>query len=598
MKRLLIGGLIAGLVVAIPAAAGELTRRYERTLERVLYGAGPRYDAELLTADVIPNPVRRFTSFSGDLSGRYLGALAASGRPAPAPTLLPRLLEHQRPDGRFGDPLSPSGANADDMARLWGAGRMLIGLVELHQASGSPQALQAARKLGDWLVAHGPRFNAESVRLEFYSGKLATGYICWTQNIEGLVALAQAVDDDRYLALARELAERTERRPGQHSHGWLTSMRGILALARATGEQRWIEQVEREWDQLTASGNLLPGGGLPEYFAPGILRDEGCSQADWVRLNLALWQATGKARYVDAAESGLLNALYPNQLPGGGFGHVTYSARGFAAGRTEAWWCCTLHGLRTFAEIERLAFRVDGDTIYYGLAVDAKVQTGRISLHAETGVAEIGPASNKLAVLTVVDGGGGAVSIAIRNSRTWNSAPQILVNGEPASSVERGDYWILNREWKEGDRISIHYEPRMSFEDGIVRLGSRILGVAEAASPELFNEPYDPGSMHLEDVRLEDGRKHGQSVQAMYRAQGFPEQENTVTLLPLADRFELAESPGAAGLRWRYLFGESVNPVPEVERRQASPLFFVASAAALAAALGFLGGLWFRRRRV
>jgi len=32
-------------------------------------------------------------------------------------------------------------------------------------------------------------------------------------------------------------------------------------------------------------------------------RDEGCAEADWLRLNLSLWRLTGQDRYLDAAEA-------------------------------------------------------------------------------------------------------------------------------------------------------------------------------------------------------------------------------------------------------------------------------------------------------
>lgn len=356
--------------------AGELTRRYELSLQRVLEGGEPRYDLPLLVADVIPDDSRVFTNFSGDLSGRYLGALASAGRTDRALEVLPELLAHQRPDGRFGNPLSASGATADDMARLWGAGRMLVGLVELYEASGDGQASEAARKLGDWLVAQAPRFNDDVIAREFYSGKLANGYVCWTQNVEALTALADAVDEARYREVAAEIARRIRRMPGQHTHGWLTSMRGLLAL-RLPAE---------EWGAFVRSADLLPTGSVSEYFPPGLSRDEGCSHADWVRWNLAMGP---EERYVAAAEKALFNGFYPNQSAAGGFGHLRFTERGFAPGHEEAWWCCTLHGLRAFRDIQDAAFRAaDEGKVRYLLPIDGEIDVelpgGRLHARAES----------------------------------------------------------------------------------------------------------------------------------------------------------------------------------------------------------------------
>src|ERR1700676_4566077 len=52
--------------------------RYHLTLNRVLHGPQPAYTEEFLLEDLRGQPGRRFPNFSGDLSGRWIGALAAS----------------------------------------------------------------------------------------------------------------------------------------------------------------------------------------------------------------------------------------------------------------------------------------------------------------------------------------------------------------------------------------------------------------------------------------------------------------------------------------------------------------------------------------
>jgi hypothetical protein len=109
----------------------------------VLQGGLPAYTKELVLADAVPRHVRRFTEFSGDVSGRWLEALAAisaerNERFAQISEWLPELLAAQRDDGHFGDPFAPQGLRREDMAVLWGNGRLLMGLIEHHR--GSPDA--------------------------------------------------------------------------------------------------------------------------------------------------------------------------------------------------------------------------------------------------------------------------------------------------------------------------------------------------------------------------------------------------------------------------------------------------------------------------
>jgi len=232
------------LFATLPLAAGELTVRFDLTLARVLQGTSPSYTPEFVLADAVPLHTRRFTNFSGDVSGRYIGALSAAseatGRQFPElARVVEGIVKLQKTDGHFGDPMSSGGAvTNNDMAIMWGNGRLLIGLLEYHSAHPTPAVLDAARRLGDFLVASAPLYNSDAVRREFNGEKFAVGYICWTQHLEGMVALWEATKDARYLALARQLAARTERMPSQHSHGYLSAVRGLLDLSRAWNRPR------------------------------------------------------------------------------------------------------------------------------------------------------------------------------------------------------------------------------------------------------------------------------------------------------------------------------------------------------------------------
>jgi len=442
------------LLSAAIAWGGELTRRYELTLERVLQGGDPRYDVDLLAADVIPNDSRVFTHFSGDLSGRYLGALAAAGRADQALAVLPQLLEHQRPDGRFGNPLSSDGAADDDMARLWGAGRMLVGLAELYQATEDPRALAAAKKLGDWLLAQASRFNAEPVRIEFYSGRMATGYICWTQNVEALALLAEIAPDDaeRYREAAREIAATLERRPGQHVHGWLTTLRGMARMPSLLASARAAVA------EFTQTDDLLPTASVSEYFQPGLSRDEGCAHADWVRLNLQL----GGDERLAAAEAALFNGFYPNQSASGGFGHLKFSARGIEPGHEEAWWCCTLHGLRAFREIRDAAFSNQNGTPRYRLPVDGRYADDALELQADSTLEDDGRVT-----IQVLEGE--LAGLAVRQPE-WSGPLRFERDG---AALE--DPAVLAPPLQPGESLVIVYDPLSRTIDGVEYLGPWIL---------------------------------------------------------------------------------------------------------------------------
>lgn len=246
------------LLFSTPLLAGDLSARFDLTLNRVLSGGPPRFDEAFVIADAAPVSTRRFTNFSGDVSGRYIGALAAAARHTGQrfphlDDIVTKTIALQKPDGHFGGAFSTGKVTNDDMAILWGNGRLLIGLLEYQALYPRAEVLASARRLGDFLVAQSPRFNSHAVRTEYNGEKFAVGYICWTSTLEGVVELYRVTNDARYLALAREIAARTDRHPSQHSHGFLTTLRGIVQLYRVTGERAFLDQTKREWQGVIDS---------------------------------------------------------------------------------------------------------------------------------------------------------------------------------------------------------------------------------------------------------------------------------------------------------------------------------------------------------
>ncbi len=520
--------------------AGELNQRFDLTLQRVLTGGPPTYDPPFLLADLIPRDVRRFTNFSGDLSGRYIGALAAASKHRAVPTedlrrLVREALEQQREDGHFGAPLSTGGVEDDDMARMWGNGRLLIGLLEYYALSKDDSALHAARGMGDFLISSEDRFGDSKVREEFSVGRLAHGYICWTQNIEGLVELGRVTGEARYTELAAAMAEDVSRQPAQHSHGLLSSLRGILALYRATGDKQWLGRVEAVWSELAASKNVLVSGTVAEYLEPSIRRDEGCSVADWLRLSLELWQITRKPRHIDAAERAWFNGFAMNQFPSGDFGHVYFSENGFERGGDRAWWCCTLHGLRAFSAVADAAFQWEEDRLLYELAVDSTFDDGLLKVRAGTQLDV-----DSSALLEIEAAPAEPVVIGVRGP-AWVNDLTLSLNGQTIEPTWQNGYALVRRSWSTGDRLWVKYELRTKTLRDRSRPGRRallvgpwLMAVAEATTPTFFDEVFSQNETNTDEPAEVPGEPARRDVS--YVPSGYREQVQTARLRPVGER--------------------------------------------------------------
>ncbi len=540
--------LAPGLLLLGPAPAGELTARYQLTLHRVLAGTAPRFDDAFLLADIDTLSGRRFTNFSGDVSGRFLGAMASAAayssevRPE-LDRIAGRAIAMQRPDGHFGAAFSERGAvTTSDMAVLWGNGRLLIGLMEYYQLSHRPEVLAAARRLGDFLVGVAPRLNSEDVRRDYNGPKFAVGYICWTQNLEGLAALYRETREGRYLALAREIADRVDRHESQHSHGYLSSVRGLVALYRVTGETRYLDQAQDEWKGVIDSGNLLLPGMVPEMFAPMMKRDEGCSEADWLRLSLDLWQATRNPEYLERAETALFNEFAFNQFATGDFGHHTLTDTGVMAPTARAWWCCTFHGLRAMIDVFRNVFHQQDGSLRYDLPVDGRGEIPGLTVSASSSLER-----NATVHLSVVRADGRTHELAVRVP-AWATDVTLSINGVRTPGEVRDGYLTASRAWKNGDSVTVAYGLRTNVvqdsrreAQAAVFYGPWLLAVDEESSPHYFDEPAASNQVSLPAAPVAaDGAAGAFSVPVAhlrfrYRPGGYPVQPATALLRPMAE---------------------------------------------------------------
>ena len=574
-------------------ARGELAERIRLTAARLTRGGRPEYTREFVLADVALDQRRRFWEFSGDLSGRYLEALSilpVAGGPD-LRSLVGEILRHQRPDGRFGEAAlryEAAEIALPHMALLWGNGRLLVGLLQYHEATGDPEALKAARRLADFLV--GIRAQAADPAVaRRVEGQGAFGIICFTQLVEPLVGLARVTGEERYLEAARQIAPSLGPRGIQHAHGYVTTLRGLLDLATHTKDAEVLARVERLYAELVASPDLCWMGGVLEYFGwedPSVSaeqrkplvaasgqgpRDEGCGIADFLRLSLGLYRATGRAAYLERAERCLLNHLYFNQFNTGDFGSRTFFRQGTTATENvdRAWWCCTMHGYRAFPDVLRSLVRQDAGTARVELYLDADWAGAGLSLGLRQ------RALSALDSVTTVDvrEAAGQALLAFRRP-SWAESVRLTLNGVAEPSSEEGGYLRLSRPPRAGDRVEIAFEHRVRVEtrdrrrlapaelaeptEGLLFVGPLLYAADDGKEPLFFGEPWLAGNVVGLPARpatpapatgaalLSTPARH---LAARYEHAGFVG-THPVTLRPVAE--QAGREPGIVGAWLKY----------------------------------------------
>jgi len=564
----------------------------ERVFQRFDEVQEPAFTDDFILADVKLDPEypRRFDEFSGDISGRFIGAVAMASRgeedDARLQQLMEKILPCQREDGRFGNAsLSFDAADIgpDQMALLWGNGRLLVGLLEYAQRFPEEKAvIEAAVKLGDFLLKVFDECATEEVMARV-RGKAANGFICFTQFNEGLELLARATGNEHYRDSAKKMEALLEPRGVQHTHGYLTTLRGHMMIYESTGDPALLSAVEARFDDMEASGSILITGGLLEFFKEDYDRDEGCTEADFLRLCLQLWRATGKEQYLARAEQCLNNIFYANQFETGDFGHRFFNNQGYIPhpGAGRAWWCCTMHGLRALQDLhdyDITPVERDGKKgLYIALWQETACEDGDFRAKVERVILpekpymlafqiEVIDAPQDTRVLSLrVPGWAKDLSATVSlDGRTVGNTISQQPSAEAASqlisrSVSSLD---LERVWQAGERVTVGIEcalrfadrqgqvhlldglPESGAEERAVFFGPWLLGVDAHRNPMFHGEPYSKNILLLPKDQ-EELRKHvsmhsdlpgavqAPEVTLSYIHDGFPDR-CTATLQPVA----------------------------------------------------------------
>lgn len=533
------------------ASADELDNRINLVAHRIAFGDEPKLTQDFLLAGVTLDPqfARRFTEFSGDQCGRYLSAfsrITVPGNPVNLQELARKIAATQKPDGRFGnaqldfsDPLKLEGAH---MALLWGNGRLLTGLMDYYAVSHDRLALEAAKKLGNFLVRVAQSCLQKEVAEKFKT-KGAMGYICFTQITDGLVKLYQQTSDKSYLDHAASIYPLLPPLGNQHSHGYLNTLYGVMGLYAVTREPSHLSYVEEAYKKVVEAPDFLVSGGVPEFFgntaSKEVSRDEGCSEADFVMLSLELWKATGKMAYLERAEFCLLNELLYNQFESGDFGsHPINRNLGFdlASSQGRCWWCCDYHGLQAMLEAKKVAVTASSGRKQVNLYAGSRFKDAEMAFT----LAKEGK-SLPAYTLRIDSCGKTPVTIALR-SPVWADKVVLSLNGRTVVPAKEGDYLLLKENWKKGDQIKIGFAYRLQLSTGdrrtfsqsgmparlnhaALQYGPYLLGVddltglAFLAEPSRGNVIYLPAGLtaaaqnapatsNLADGYLELGYKH------------------------------------------------------------------------------------------
>ena len=237
-------------------------------------------------------------------------------------------------------------------------------------------------------------------------------------------------------------------------------------------------------------------------------QDEGCAEADLVRLGLHLWRLTGRREILAAAERCLINHFFFNQFATGDFGHRTVFKNGWRPSEQPgmAWWCCTMHGYRAFADVLQSIVTRDGEALRVNLYVEGSWSDAANSLRIERlpGASPEEPRTGSDSTLSMLDSD--AQTLCLRQP-DWARPLQIRLNGREMTVERKNGLVSLRRDLARGRRAHRHRAPHRPAREcdgrtlrpedvgdepveAALFYGPYLLAVHEADQPLFFRRPW------------------------------------------------------------------------------------------------------------
>lgn len=272
---------------------------------------------------------------------------------------------------------------------------------------------------------------------------------------------------------------------------------GMADVAAITGDSSYIKAADRIWENIVGKKIYITGGiGArhageafgDNYELPNLSAyNETCAAIGNVYVNYRLFLLHGDAKYFDVLERTLYNGLISGvSLDGGSFFYPNPLASTGGYSR-KPWFgcaCCPSNICRFIPSLPGYVYAVKDDQVYVNLFLsnraELKVNRKKLVLEQETGYPWNGDIRIRVAQgnlpftmhLRIPGWVRGAVlpSDLYRYADGQELGYTVTVNGEPVAGELQKGYLLIDRKWKKGDVVEVHFDmkPRVVKANGKV----------------------------------------------------------------------------------------------------------------------------------
>ena len=384
---------------------------------------------------------------------------------------------------------------------LYNLGHMVDAACAHYQATGSTKFLDIAKRYADCVVREvGPNPGQACVVPGHQIAEMALARLYVLTGEKKYLDEAKFLLDYRGKTPHKDVYSQSDKPVIDQTEAWGHAVRagymyaGMADVAALTGDSDYIKAIDTIYENLVSRKYYLTGGvGArhggeafgADYELPNLTAyNETCAAISMVYLFERMFLLHGDAKYIDCLERTLYNGVisgmsvdggkffYPNPLSSDG--HYRFNADGTMT--RQPWFgcaCCPSNLCRFIPSMPGYVYGVRDNNLYVNLfaANTATINIGGKSVTLEEttqypwdGDISIKVLQNKAKAFNMMIRIPGWVQSKAVPSDLYSysddifSTYDITVNGQSVSSELENGYFVINRNWKKGDVIRIHFD--------------------------------------------------------------------------------------------------------------------------------------------
>ena len=358
--------------------------------------------------------------------------------------------------------------------------KIMLGLYNAYTLCGLEEAKPILVKMADWF--------GNTVIEHLTHEDMQKLLVCEHGSInESFIDVYKVTGDTKYLKWAEKLNDEDMWVPlskgedilqGWHANTQIPKFTGFTAVYRYNGNKDMYNAANLFWDIVVSKHTWINGGNSSgerfftendfERRVPNNGGPESCNSVNMMRLTEALYQTDGAAKRVDYYERVLFNHILANFDPENAMcvyytsmrpGHYKVHASPY-----NSFWCCVGTGLEAPTKFAKMIYAYNSNSLYVNMFIPSTLIWKEKGVKLEQNT--LYPDQNNTMLTFKTEGTIVNFDLKVRNP-FWvkKNSLTIKINGKNFKANHTDDgYMCVSREWLDGDKIEISFEPELKVE--------------------------------------------------------------------------------------------------------------------------------------